>query len=116
LRGDVRALKSHNTKLAGKEKTKIEEAERVKRKEREAQAVQWSPVYFKKITNDDTTNGATLTTSWEFMGKSYWEDRKQRKAQFKQKLSDLRKSKQGADPIHITKEQDKVEEISPRSP
>jgi len=108
LRGDVRALKSQNMKLAGKEKTKIEEAERIKRKEREAHAVHWSPGYFKKVENEGDT-----PTSWEYNGESYWEERKQRKAQFKLKQSELKKQDPTIQDIKDT--QEKTEE-SPRSP
>jgi len=78
-RGDVRALQALNMKLAGKEKTKIEESERQKRKEREVQCQKWTPVYFQKASEDKEAR-------WRYTG-NYWEEREQRVAQYKLKQS-----------------------------
>lgn len=68
LRGDVRALKAENMKLAGREKSRIEELQRVQRKERDAQAVKWNPAFFKKNDKD----------VWEYHGDHYWVEREER--------------------------------------
>ncbi len=47
LRTDLRALTHGNVKQAGREKILIEERERRKRREREAQGKKWAPQYFK---------------------------------------------------------------------
>jgi Oxysterol-binding protein len=47
LRADLRCLTQGNVKQAGKEKVAIEERERRKRRERDAQGKKWAPVYFK---------------------------------------------------------------------
>ena len=47
LRADLRALSKSDFKNAAKEKVNIEESQRRKRREREAQGKKWSPSYFK---------------------------------------------------------------------
>jgi len=82
LRGDVRALASLNMKQAAKEKTKIEDRERIKRRERDAQGKKWSPVYFKKIACEE------CEYLWEFSG-NYWDERDTRVQQQKEKTRQI---------------------------
>lgn len=115
LRGDVKALKQLNMKLAGKEKTKIEEAERLKRREREARSHKWTPVYFEKKASE-SEKGA----SWQYIG-NYWEERDQRISHHKAKQRALTdqtrvdedKSKSEASSTHVLEPQ---EDQPPRSP
>lgn len=86
MRTDLRALSQNDVKRAGREKVIIEERERRKRREREAQGKKWSPVYFKKVPDDQ------FEYRWEFVG-NYWDERSQRQQQHKekQKLTDDKK-------------------------
>jgi len=105
LRGDVRALQANNVKLAGREKNKIEESERIKRKEREAKGDKWAPVYFEKKPGETDKE-----TRWNYV-ENYWEERDQRIEQYN-------KSKQSA-PLEESKntpEEPPEEQQSPRSP
>jgi len=71
LRGDLRALADHNTKLASKEKHIIEERERQKRRAASSQGLQWVPRYFKKEPD------AKFGHVWKYVG-NYWEEREER--------------------------------------
>lgn len=110
LRGDVRALAQLNMRLAGREKTKIEEAERQKRRDREARSQKWTPVYFEKKPGEGDKEGC-----WQYTG-NYWEEKDQRITQYKAKRA-AEESKDKTDPINIQEhEQRKEEQQSPRSP
>lgn len=78
LRGDLRALSAFDFKRAGKEKVALEESQRRKRREREAQGKKWAPQYFKKVPDDE------FGERWELIG-TYWEDRAQRLKDYKEK-------------------------------
>jgi len=111
LRGDVKALKQLNMKLAGKEKTKIEESERHKRKEREARSQKWTPVYFEKKAVVSEKG-----ESWQYVG-NYWEERDQRIAQHKAKRTLIDESKGKTESVSPQpQEQPQEEQQSPRSP
>jgi len=97
LRGDLRALASLNMKLAAKEKNKIEDRERQKRRERDAQGKKWSPVYFKKITCEECD-------LWEFSS-NYWEEREIRVQQQKEKTRQIE--------LKVMSERPKNEELVP---
>jgi len=73
LREDARALADNNIKLAGKEKARIEEKERQKRRDRDAQGKKWNPQIFKKVQDD------VLEYKWVYAS-NYWEERAHRKA------------------------------------
>lgn len=73
LREDARALAANNIKLAGKEKARIEEKERQKRRERDASGKKWAPSLFKKVQDD------VLEYKWVYAA-NYWEEKEQRKA------------------------------------
>jgi len=88
LRGDLKALSALDMKLAGKEKTRIEERERQKRKDRESQGKKWSPVHFKKVM----TPGEKMDYRWEYCG-NYWEDKERRIESYKLKCAASEKSK-----------------------
>jgi len=71
LRGDRRALEADDLPVAGKEKHRLEEDQRTKRKAREAKGDPYEPKYFKSIP--DELNGH----KWTYVG-NYWEEREQR--------------------------------------
>lgn len=87
LRADLRALNKFDLKTAAKEKVGIEERERRKRREREAQGKKWTPLYFKKVPDDK------FEYRWEYFG-NYWEDRATRMQlhKEKQKLNEEKKA------------------------
>lgn len=87
LRTDLRALNKFDMKTAAKEKTSIEEEQRRKRREREAQGKTWSPNYFKKVPDEQ------FEYRWEYIG-NYWEERATRLQQHKekQKLNEEKKA------------------------
>eukprot|EP01111_Echinosteliopsis_oligospora_P002698 TRINITY_DN140_c0_g1_i1.p1 TRINITY_DN140_c0_g1~~TRINITY_DN140_c0_g1_i1.p1 ORF type:complete len:490 (+),score=140.93 TRINITY_DN140_c0_g1_i1:72-1541(+) len=78
LREDLRALAVNNIKLAGKEKTRIEEKERQKRRDRDAQGKKFTPQLFKKVQDEQQEY------KWVYAG-NYWEEKEQRKQQAKDK-------------------------------
>lgn len=114
LRADIRALKAGNVKVAGKEKNRIEEDQRQKRRERDAQHEKWTPVYFRKIAGTENEKD----TQWEYYG-NYWEEKEKRVAQYKEKQSQRQheKVKGIATPPSATSVVDvSVEQDFPRSP
>jgi len=82
VRGDLIALANLNLKQAAKEKSKIEEVERVKRKDRDIHGKKWSPVYFKKIASEE------CEYLWEYTG-NYWEERETRVQQHKERTRQI---------------------------
>lgn len=114
LRADIRALKAGNIKIAGKEKIRIEEEQRQKRKDRDAQNIKWVPVYFRKIGANEKD------ACWEYCG-NYWEERDKRTVQHKEKQSQRQSDKIKSDsmPQAVNVHQvaaDGAEEEFPRSP
>jgi len=71
LRADRWALQRDDLDLAGKEKHRLEEEQRTKRKERELSGAVYEPKYYKKV--QDPVSGER----WEYAGK-YWEEREER--------------------------------------
>ena len=69
LRPDLRALENGEVKLAATEKHRLEEKQRVQRKEREKKGEEFVPAYF--IEAEDELTGET---SYQFT-KRYWSDR-----------------------------------------
>jgi len=78
LRTDMQALAAFDLKRAGREKIAIEERERRKRREREAQGKKWAPINFKKVPDEK------FEYRWEYVG-NYWDERTQRLQQYKEK-------------------------------
>jgi len=70
LRGDRRYLEKGDLDTAGKEKVRIEEEQRAKRKSREQKGETYEPKYFKKA---ETEGGH----KWNYVG-DYWAEREQR--------------------------------------
>jgi hypothetical protein len=94
LRGDLRALTTLDMKIASKEKNKIEEKQRLKRRERDASGHKWSPAYFKKVPDDK------FEYRWEYVG-NYWEER-----ELRLKEREVQKSS--------TKKDDKIQDKQPQ--
>jgi len=107
-RSDVRALHQLDIKLAGKEKTRIEEVERQKRREREAQCVKWAPLYFQKDVTDKEAR-------WKYIGK-YWEDRDQRVAQQNNLTQSVSQASEGLGKVKLEDADEELPEEQPRSP
>jgi len=80
LRTDRRALEKDDVNTAGKEKHRLEEEQRAKRKAREASGEHYAPKYFKRIDHEDGTH------TYENAG-GYWEDREKRVAESQAKKS-----------------------------
>ncbi len=72
LRPDQRALENGDTELAIKEKHRLEEAQRARRKEHEMNGTHHVPAYFEEQVIE--TSGQKI---WKFNGK-YWQDRSNR--------------------------------------
>jgi len=105
LRDDVKALQALNMKLAGKEKNKIEESERQKRREREERGLKWAPVYFKKKPGETDKE-----TRWKYVG-NYWEERDNRITQYNKAKQSTQQDEGKSAPDQLQEEQQ-----SPRSP
>ncbi|KAG6110174.1 hypothetical protein E4U13_005487 [Claviceps humidiphila] len=69
LRPDQRAMEDGEYDFAASEKTRLEEAQRARRKEREARGEEFSPAWFTKARCE--VSGETY---WKFSGR-YWEQR-----------------------------------------
>ena len=69
LRPDQRCLENGDTDGAAKEKNRLEEAQRARRKENEKKGTHHIPAYF-----DFTKHEVTGEMIWKFNGK-YWQDR-----------------------------------------
>lgn len=67
LRPDVRILEEGNIDLAGEEKNRLEEKQRMARKERKKHRDEWVPLWFRLGTNPVTDK-----EDWLFTGK-YWD-------------------------------------------
>jgi hypothetical protein len=80
LRPDQRALERGDFKTGSSEKHRIEEKQRKARKEREADGIEWKPVYFEEKVDE-----ITKENSFVFTGQ-YWKDREE---QNWSKLSDI---------------------------
>jgi hypothetical protein len=78
LRTDRRALQKDDLSLAGKEKYRLEEEQRNKRKDREVKGEHYQAALFKSV--DDTVFGH----KWEYYG-NYWEQRDERVKQLADK-------------------------------
>jgi len=101
LRSDLRALASLDMKAAAKEKNKIEDRQRLKRKERELNGVKWTPMYFKKLPDEKFEH------KWEYVG-NYWEEREQRiKERELSKLASRQEDNEGRqEDFHVKKHQE----------
>eukprot|EP01115_Flamella_aegyptia_P000433 TRINITY_DN106242_c0_g1_i1.p1 TRINITY_DN106242_c0_g1~~TRINITY_DN106242_c0_g1_i1.p1 ORF type:complete len:444 (-),score=89.16 TRINITY_DN106242_c0_g1_i1:39-1370(-) len=71
LRGDRRALEKGDVDAAGKEKHRLEEEQRAKRKQRETNNVTYEPAYFKKESDEKWGH------IWTYKG-DYWGERENR--------------------------------------
>ncbi len=99
LRGDRRSLEFDDLTTAGKEKHRLEEEQRAKRKLRESKGETYVPKYFT------STNDATWGHRWVYIG-NYWEEREKRIQEYNTKKEEQQKSAQ---------EQQKVAEQQPPS-
>ncbi|KAI9146593.1 Oxysterol-binding protein-domain-containing protein [Paraphysoderma sedebokerense] len=72
LRPDQRAMEEGEYDLASKEKVRVEEKQRAKRKERESQGSHWRPRWFTRELDPDTNE-----EYWKFNGE-YWEHRQKK--------------------------------------
>eukprot|EP01132_Coremiostelium_polycephalum_P000805 gene805-1001_t len=85
LRSDRRYLQAQDNKLANREKNRIEEMERAKRKERDSSGKTWNPVYFKKVLDKQ------FGYRWLFNGQ-YWRERETRVNAFEENKRNLKMS------------------------
>lgn len=69
LRPDQRALENGDTEIAIKEKNRLEESQRLRRREYEKSGKSYYPAYYDLVTHEIT--GEKI---WKFNGK-YWLDR-----------------------------------------
>ena len=76
LRGDRLALEKGNVDLAGKEKHRLEEEQRAKRKERETKGESYKPKYFESQSDEEHGH------LWKYIG-DYWAERDNRINQVK---------------------------------
>jgi len=78
LRGDRRALELDDITNAGKEKVRLEEDQRAKRKARETKGEVYEPKYFKSEPDD------VWGHKWSYIGK-YWEEREKKVSEYQEK-------------------------------
>jgi len=101
LRLDRKYLQLDNLDIAGKEKHRLEEVQRAKRKEREAKGEEWTTRYFQKVEDP------TYKHRYKYTGK-YWEEREERIRKYEQqKLS----KEENSPPKQSPKQEKKQEEL-----
>ncbi|KAG5982097.1 hypothetical protein E4U55_002294 [Claviceps digitariae] len=99
LRPDQRAMEDGEYDFAATEKTRLEEAQRARRKEREARGEEFAPAWFTKSRCD-----VTGEPYWKFTGK-YWEQREKAGPE-----GDAEAAWPGLEPIFEDVDHGKVEE------